>query len=145
MLIAMSRFGYQIFQTMKKLFRPLLLITASCNTSRNSLDINLTGEIPLKVESYADLSAKLVEKVRAGENLDDITETLANVTVDELAKDLTWNTDIKRFILFETEALVHLLAFKNKHNLELSQVVNDVISIGDLITTQAIIQKFDEV
>ncbi len=65
--------------------------------------------------------------------------------LDELAKDLTWNTDIKRFILFETEALVHLLAFKNKHNLELSQVVNDVISIGDLITTQAIIQKFDEV
>lgn len=66
-------------------------------------------------------------------------------TLDELAKDLTWNTDIKRFILFETEALLHLLAFKNKHNLELSQIISDVVSMGEVITTQDIIQKFDEV
>ncbi len=66
-------------------------------------------------------------------------------TLDELAKDLTWNTDIKRFILFETEALLHLLAFKNKHNLELSQIISDMVSMGDVITTQDIIQKFDEV
>ncbi len=66
-------------------------------------------------------------------------------TLDDLAKDLTWNTDIKRFILFETEALLHLLAFKNKHNLELSQIISDVVSMGEVITTQDIIQKFDEV
>lgn len=66
-------------------------------------------------------------------------------TLDELAKDLTWNTDIKRFILFETKALLHLLAFKNKHNLELSQIISDVVSMGEVITTQDVIQKFDEV
>jgi len=38
-----------------------------------------------------------------------------------------------------------LLAFKNKHNLELSQIISDMVSMGDVITTQDIIQKFDEV
>lgn len=68
-----------------------------------------------------------------------------NSTLDTVINDLTWNTDIKRFILFETEALLHLVAFKTKHRLELSQVISQLVGLGNMITTQDIIQQFDDV
>ncbi len=68
-----------------------------------------------------------------------------NSTLDKVINDLTWNTDIKRFILFETEALLHLIAFKNKHKLELSQIISQLVGLGNIISTQDIIQEFDVV
>jgi hypothetical protein len=68
-----------------------------------------------------------------------------NSTLDTVINDLTWNTDIKRFILFETEALLHLIAFKNRHKLELSQIISQLVGLGNVITTQDIIQQFDDV
>jgi hypothetical protein len=68
-----------------------------------------------------------------------------NTTLDTIINDLTWNTDIKRFILFETEALLHLIAFKNKHKLELSQIISQLVGLGNVIRTQDIIQQFDDV
>ncbi len=68
-----------------------------------------------------------------------------NSTLDTVINDLTWNTDIKRFILFETEALLHLIAFKNRHKLELSQIISQLVGLGNVISTQDIIQQFDDV
>lgn len=68
-----------------------------------------------------------------------------NTKLDSVINDLTWNTDIKRFILFETDALLHLLAFKNKHNLEFSEIISQLVGLGSTITTQDIIQQFDDV
>ena len=68
-----------------------------------------------------------------------------NSTLDTVINDLTWNTDIKRFILFETEALLHLIAFKNRHKLELSQIISQLVGLGNVISTQGIIQQFDDV
>jgi len=68
-----------------------------------------------------------------------------NSTLGTVINDLTWNTDIKRFILFETEALLHLIAFKNRHKLELSQIISQLVGLGNVIRTQDIIQQFDDV
>lgn len=59
--------------------------------------------------------------------------------------DITWNTDIKRFILLESKALLHLLAYKNRNKTALSYLIESLISFGDLVTTQNVIQKFDDV
>jgi hypothetical protein len=64
---------------------------------------------------------------------------------DSFINDITWNTDIRRFILVTSEALQYLLAYKIKDNLSSAQIVESIISCGNLITTQNIIDEFDDV
>lgn len=59
--------------------------------------------------------------------------------------DITWNTDIKRFVLLESEALLHLLAYKIKDRITLFSLIESFVTFSNVITSQAIIQKFDDI
>jgi hypothetical protein len=59
--------------------------------------------------------------------------------------DITWNTDIKRFLLIESQALLHLVAYKNKDQLTLCNFIESLVNFGNLVTTQDVIQSFDDV
>ena len=59
--------------------------------------------------------------------------------------EITWKTDIKRFSLITSEALLHLLAYKSKDQLPLSEIIDAIISLGTSITALDIIQKFDDI
>lgn len=64
---------------------------------------------------------------------------------DDFVNSITWDTDIKRFILLTSEALLYLLAFKTKNRLSLGTVIESLISFGNPITAKKIIDKFDDV
>lgn len=63
---------------------------------------------------------------------------------DEIINDITWRTEIKRFILLTSDALLHLLAYKLKDQKPLSEIVDALISSGSILTAEQIIQKFDD-
>lgn len=63
----------------------------------------------------------------------------------ELENEVTWTTDIKRFLPITTEALLHLLAYKIKDKLPLIQIVETLINLNSPITKDKIIQKFADV
>jgi len=65
--------------------------------------------------------------------------------LESFINDITWNTDIKRFILLTSEALLYLLAYKTKDKLNLSSIIESVVGFGNLVTTQKIIEEFDDV
>lgn len=64
---------------------------------------------------------------------------------DEFANDLTWNTDIKRFICITSEALLYLLAYKTKDKLNLSTIVESMVTMGNIVTAQDVIRKLDDI
>ncbi|MCC7317834.1 MAG: restriction endonuclease [Bacteroidales bacterium] len=64
---------------------------------------------------------------------------------DSFINEITWKTDIKRFSLLSSEALLHLLAYKIKDQLPISEIIDAIISLGNNISAQDIIQKFDDV
>ena len=59
--------------------------------------------------------------------------------------DMTWNTEIKRFSLISSDALLHLIAYKMKDQLPLQDIVDALVNIGSTITAQDIIEKFDDI
>ncbi len=59
--------------------------------------------------------------------------------------EITWNTDIKRFILLTSEALQYLLAYKTKDRLGLSTIIESIIGFGNPVEAQNIIEEFDDV
>ncbi len=64
---------------------------------------------------------------------------------ESFVSDITWNTEIKRFVLLESEALLHLLAYKNKEKLPINQIIESIVSFGNKITAQKVIQEFDDI
>lgn len=64
---------------------------------------------------------------------------------DNFINEITWNTDIKRFILLTSEALLYLLAFKTKNKLNLATIIESIIGFGNPVTAQNIIDEFDDV
>ncbi|MCL2097751.1 MAG: restriction endonuclease [Bacteroidales bacterium] len=64
---------------------------------------------------------------------------------DNFVNEITWNTDIKRFILLTSEALLYLLAFKTKNKLSLTDIINCIISIGNPISAKNIIDEFGDI
>jgi deoxyhypusine synthase len=66
-------------------------------------------------------------------------------TFEEYINDITWKTDIKRFVLLSSDALLHLLAYRIKDQKTLFELVDAIISLGVIITAQDIIQQFDDI
>lgn len=70
---------------------------------------------------------------------------------DTFINELTWKTDIKRFSLISSDALLHLLAYKLKSQLYLTDIIEAIVnlsisvSLGTSISAQDIIQKFDDI
>mgnify|MGYP000856631399 CR=1 FL=1 len=64
---------------------------------------------------------------------------------DNFINEITWNTEIKRFILLTSEALLYLLAFKTKNKLSLASIIESIVGFGNPVTSQNIIDEFDDV
>lgn len=64
---------------------------------------------------------------------------------DTFMNEITWSTDIKRFVLMTSEALLYLLAYKTKDKLSLSAIIESIVGFGNLVTAQNVIEKFDDV
>ena len=64
---------------------------------------------------------------------------------DNFINEITWDTDIKRFILLTSEALLYLLAFKTKNKLSLANIIESIIGFGNPVTAKNIIDEFDDV
>jgi hypothetical protein len=65
--------------------------------------------------------------------------------LDSFINDITWNTDIKRFKLLTSDALLHLLAYKLKGAIQMQDIIDSLISFGNVISHTDIIQKFDDI
>lgn len=64
---------------------------------------------------------------------------------DSFINEITWNTDIKRFILLSSEALLYLLAYKTKDRIQPSTIIETLVSLCNPIEAKDIIQEFDDV
>lgn len=70
---------------------------------------------------------------------------------DNFINEMTWKTDIKRLSLISSDALLHLLAYKLKSSLYLSDIIEAIVnlsisvSLGTSISAQDVIQKFDDI
>lgn len=64
---------------------------------------------------------------------------------NDFINNITWNTNIKRFILLTSEALLYLLAYKTKNKLSLNAIIDSIIGIENPITAQNIIDEFEDV
>jgi hypothetical protein len=64
---------------------------------------------------------------------------------DSFINEMTWDTEIKRFMLLSSEALLYLLAYKTKDRLSLSTIINSLISFGNPVLAQDVIEEFDDV
>lgn len=64
---------------------------------------------------------------------------------DSFINEITWNTDIKRFILLSSEALLYLLAFKTKDRIPPATIIETLVSLGNPIEAKNIIEEFDDV
>jgi hypothetical protein len=64
---------------------------------------------------------------------------------DEFVNEITWNTEIKRFVLITSEALLYLLAYKTKDKLSLKDIIESMVSIGNPITSDKVIAKFQDI
>jgi hypothetical protein len=62
----------------------------------------------------------------------------------ELINDITWTTDIKRFLLLTTEALLYLVAYKTKDKIPVTQIVQTLIAFEKVITKEMIIEEFED-
>lgn len=65
--------------------------------------------------------------------------------LDSFINEITWNTDIKRFILLTSEALLYLLAYKTKDKQNLTTLIESLIGFGNPVTAQNIIEEFDDI
>lgn len=66
--------------------------------------------------------------------------------LQEFANEITWNTDIKRFIPLTTEALLYCLGYKTKdEKVNLSVIIEYLTGLNGVITSQNIIQRFDDI
>ena len=68
-----------------------------------------------------------------------------NSDFDAFINNITWDTEIKRFILLTSEALLYLFAYKLKDKLSLDLVIQKLIACGNPITADEIIREFDDV
>jgi hypothetical protein len=64
---------------------------------------------------------------------------------DSFINEITWNTDIKRFVLLTSEALLYLLAYKTKDRLDISTIIESIIGFGNPVEAQDIIEEFEDV
>lgn len=64
--------------------------------------------------------------------------------LNDLINEITWTTDVKRFLQLTTEALLYLLAYKTKDKLTLSQIIETLITFNSVITKDRIIEEFGD-
>lgn len=63
---------------------------------------------------------------------------------DNFIYEVTWDTDIKRFVFISIEALLYMLAYKNKDRKDLTSIIDLIVSSGNIIEAKNVIEKFDD-
>lgn len=64
---------------------------------------------------------------------------------ENFINDITWNTDMKRFVLLESDSLLHLLAYKMNHSKHITDIIDALIQLEYTIKASDIIQRFEDV
>jgi hypothetical protein len=64
---------------------------------------------------------------------------------DSFINEITWNTEIRRFILLTSKALLYLFAYKMKEKLSLDIIIEKLIGCGSMIEANNIIEEFEDV
>ncbi|RYY19928.1 MAG: hypothetical protein EOO04_20995 [Chitinophagaceae bacterium] len=65
--------------------------------------------------------------------------------MEEFINDITWNTEIKRFVLLSSEALLYLLAYKTKDKLSIGTIIDFLVGSGPVISLKQVIAEFEDV
>lgn len=65
--------------------------------------------------------------------------------LEDFISDVTWTTDVKRFILLSSEALLYLLAYSSKDSLSTKSIIEFLVNTDSPILKEAVIAKFDDV
>jgi len=65
--------------------------------------------------------------------------------LEEFINEVTWNTDIKRFILLTSEALLYLVAYKTKDKQNIQAIIDSLVAIKNPITAEKIISEYEDV
>ena len=66
--------------------------------------------------------------------------------LQDFANEITWNTDIKRFIPLTTEALLYYLGYKTKDDkVNLSVIIEHLTGFSGIIISQNVIQRFEDI
>ncbi|SLM20050.1 hypothetical protein SPIRO4BDMA_80157 [uncultured spirochete] len=68
-----------------------------------------------------------------------------NSNLDEFINELTWNTEIKRFVLLTSEALLYLVAYKTRDKQSLQTIIDSIVSIENPITYEKVVSQFEDV
>lgn len=68
-------------------------------------------------------------------------------SLDEFISEITWNSEIKRFILLESEALLYLLAYKtkNRDKVNLTNVIDCLVHSSEVVTAKLVIDSLEDV
>ncbi|MEI9917631.1 MAG: restriction endonuclease FokI C-terminal domain-containing protein [Bacteroidota bacterium] len=56
-------------------------------------------------------------------------------------QEITWTTDIRRFIFITSEALLHLLAYKIRHSLSVREIIKFLVSESSIVTIDKVVAK----
>jgi hypothetical protein len=64
---------------------------------------------------------------------------------DPFVQEITWSTEIRRFSLLTSEALLYMLAYKTKYKIDLTTLVDHFVSFGNPIESGDVVERFDDV
>lgn len=64
---------------------------------------------------------------------------------DAFINYISWHTEIRKFLLITTDALLHLLAYKTRDKVKLESVVETMANFGNVVTSAHIIRTFEKV
>jgi hypothetical protein len=65
--------------------------------------------------------------------------------LEDFINEITWTTDVKRFVLVTSEALLYLLAYRTKDSLPTKAIIDFLIGTTSPITVEKVIAEFDDV
>jgi hypothetical protein len=101
------------------------------------------GELtPIALNASFEIKEYLIPRVAHLTEIGNQKEKSASAKGSEYEKLVS---EIKRFILITSEALLYLLAHKTKDKLSLNLIIEKLIGIGNHVTSEDIIQEFDDV
>ena len=65
--------------------------------------------------------------------------------LEDFISAITWTTDVKRFVLLTSEALLYLVAYRAKDNLATKTIIDFLVSTPSPIRVEQVMAEFDDV
>lgn len=73
-----------------------------------------------------------------------VSNSFIDSEAEQFAGKVTWNTEVRRFIFLETEALLYLLALKIKDGLSVTEIIGKLVGSGHHITPSKVLETFGD-